>query len=70
MVGNKLKEIGEKVRSVRKNQYKNYEDFAKANNFNKVTISRLEQGENVTLKTLVEVLNALGVSVNDFFKNL
>lgn len=65
-----LKEIGVKVRDIRKSQYKNYEEFAKANGFNKVTVSRLEHGENVNLKTLIEVLCALNVPVNDFFSQM
>ena len=63
----KLKEIGARVRSIRKQQYKNYEDFAQQHGFNKVTISRLEQGENVSIKTIVVVLIALNTSLNDFF---
>jgi len=63
----KLKEIGEKVRSIRKQQYKNYEDFAKAFKINKVTISRLENGENTTLMTFIEVLSALNVTLEEFF---
>ena len=62
-----LKKIGERVRNIRKSQYKNYEEFAKVHGFNKVTVSRLEQGENVTIKTLIEVLSALNVPINEFF---
>ncbi len=65
-----LKEIGVKVRDIRKSQYKNYEEFAKAHGINKVTVSRLEQGENVTIKTLVEVLSALNVPINEFFSQM
>lgn len=62
-----LIEIGKKVRDIRKSHYKNYETFAEAHGFNKVTISRLERGENVTIKTLIEVLSALNVPINEFF---
>lgn len=65
-----LIEIGKKVRDIRKSQYKNYEEFAKAHGINKVTVSRLEQGENVTIKTLVEVLSALNVPINEFFSQM
>ncbi|MFN7253536.1 MAG: helix-turn-helix domain-containing protein [Anaerobacillus sp.] len=54
---------------IRRNQFKNYEDFAKQYGFNKVTINRLENGENSNLGTLIMVLIALEVSLNEFFKD-
>jgi transcriptional regulator with XRE-family HTH domain len=69
LVNINLKKIGEKVRLIRRNQFKNYEDFAKQYGFNKVTINRLENGENSNLGTLIMVLIALEVSLNEFFKD-
>lgn len=65
-----LKEIGAKVRTHRKSAYKNYEDFAKAYKFNKVTISRLENGENFTMSSLIQVLRVLDISLEDFFNGI
>jgi len=65
-----LKEIGAKVRTSRKSAFKNYESFAKAYEFNKVTISRLENGENFTMTSLVQVLRVLNISLEDFFKGI
>ena len=65
-----LKEIGAKVRTHRKSAYKNYEDFSKAYQFNKVTISRLENGENFTMTSLVQVLRVLDISLEDFFTGI
>ena len=62
-----LKKIGEKVRVIRRTRFKNYEEFAKKHGFNKVTINRLENGENCNLGTLVLVLIALEISLNEFF---
>ena len=65
-----LKEIGAKVRTQRKVPYKNYEQFAKAYKFNKVTISRLENGENFTMSSLIQVLRVLDISFEDFFNGI
>ena len=65
-----LKEIGAKVRTLRKSAFKNYEDFAKTYQFNKVTISRLENGENFTMTSLVQVLRVLDISLEDFFNGI
>jgi len=65
-----LKEIGSRIRMRRKSLAKNYEDFADDHDFNKVTISRLENGENFTMKSLVQVLRVLDVSIEDFFKGI
>lgn len=65
-----LKEIGAKVRTHRKSEYRNYENFADDHEFNKVTISRLENGENFTMSSLVQVLRVLDISLEDFFKGI
>jgi len=65
-----LKEIGAKVRTHRKVPFKNYEDFAKVFEFNKVTISRLENGENFTMSSLIQVLRVLDISLEDFFTGI
>ena len=65
-----LRRIGEKVRELRKDQDKNYEDFARKHQINKVTLQRLETGQNFTMKSLVEILGILDVSIEDFFRDL
>ena len=65
-----LKEIGTRIRAHRKSVAKNYEDFADDHDFNKVTISRLENGENFTMNTLIQVLSVLDVSLEEFFKGI
>ena len=66
----KMKEIGKRVRMERKKVNNNYEDFAKDNNINKVTLARIENGENFTISSLIEVLKALEISLPDFFNDL
>ena len=65
-----LKEIGAKVRTHRKSAFKSYESFAKAYQFNKVTVSRLENGENFTMSSLIQVLRVLDISLENFFNGI
>jgi len=65
-----LNAIGLKIREKRKKTHKNYEKFADEHGFNKVTILRLEKGENCTLSTLIQVLHALDLPIEDFFKGI
>jgi predicted site-specific integrase-resolvase len=65
-----LIDIGAKVKMHRKSIAKNYQDFSHDHNFNKVTISRLENAENVTISTLIQVLHAMNVTLEDFFKGI
>jgi len=67
-----LKQIGDKVRTIRKSHpdYANYEVFAYFNKINKVTLTNIEKGENYNISSLLKVINALGVSVEDFFNGI
>lgn len=69
-IDNILNEIGLRIRLKRKSMSTNYEDFARDHNFNKVTISRIENGENYTLKTLILVARTIGISIEDLFKGI
>ena len=66
-----LVKIGKKVRKLRKSNpdYINYERFAKIHQINKVTLQRMESGQNFKMDSLLKVLDALGISLSDFFKN-
>ena len=66
----KLKEIGGLVREHRKSIEKNYEVFARNHKINKVTLARIEGGQNFTMSSLLLVLKSLGISPSDFFKDL
>lgn len=65
-----LKEIGSRIRTKRKMVNKNYEDFATAHNFNKVTVSRIEQGLNSSLKSIIMVARALDTPIEELFKGI
>lgn len=67
-----LLKIGEKVRLLRKSnpEYINYEVFAFKNNINKVTLSKIEKGENHNIASLIKIIRALDITVEDFFKGI
>lgn len=64
--------IGQKIRAIRKSypEYVNYEVFAFKNNINKVTLQRIECGDNYNMESLFKVLDALQVKLADFFKDI
>lgn len=69
-VDQQMKTIGEKVREMRKKKNPNYEAWSYLNGINKVSLNRIERGENVTMKMLLEILNKLDVSPHDFFSGI
>lgn len=68
----RLIRIGEKIRELRKanDDFKNYEVFAFTHKINKVTLQRIERGENYNVESLLKVLDALGVKLSDFFSGI
>jgi len=68
----RLIEIGKKVRQLRKSNpdFLNYEVFAFTHRINKVTLQRIERGDNCNMESLLKVLDALGVKLSDFFSNI
>lgn len=63
--------IGEKLRELRKaSGYKSYENFAFDNEINRVQYGRMEKGANMTLASLLKVLDIHKISLDDFFKGL
>ena len=66
------KRIGKKLREIRESKgIKNYEKFAIQNDFSRSHYWNIENGEvNLTLKTLVRILNSLDVRIQDFFGEL
>jgi len=67
-VDQQMKKIGEKVRELRKEKNQNYEAWSYLNGINKVSLNRIERGENITMKLFLEILHKLDVSGQDFFK--
>ena len=69
-VDQKLEQIGKKVRQLRKEKSANYEDFAREKNINKVTLNSIEKGESVSLRLFINVIQKLGISLEDFFNGI
>jgi transcriptional regulator with XRE-family HTH domain len=60
--------ITKKLKSLRKNRgYSSYEDFALEHNLDRKQYWRIENGANITLKTLLKILDIHNISLKDFF---
>lgn len=67
----RLKAIAEKLKKLRiAKGYKSYENFAYDNNVNRVQYWRVENGSNITIKSLLKILDIHGISLEIFFKDL
>jgi transcriptional regulator with XRE-family HTH domain len=55
---------------LRKGLSPNYENFAANSNLNKVTLNKIERGENVSMRLFVLTLQKMGISLENFFKGL
>jgi transcriptional regulator with XRE-family HTH domain len=67
----KIEQIAQKIKQLRKDSgYTSYETFAYDKNLNRVQYWRIEKGHNITLKTLIKVLDIHKMSMEDFFKGL
>jgi len=64
-IAKQMQVIGAKIRTIRKQQEPNYQNWALKHGVNKVSLARLEHGENVTLKLLLTVLSKLGVTLKE-----
>ena len=67
----RILKIATKIKELRiKKGYTSHELFAWDNNLNRVQYWRIEKGSNITLKTLLLILDIHKVTLEDFFKNL
>ncbi|MFT6502928.1 MAG: transcriptional regulator with XRE-family HTH domain [Crocinitomicaceae bacterium] len=65
----RMKAIGEKFRKMRKEAgYSSYDKIAYDLDMSRNQISRIERGENITVATLLFMLDAFGVSPSEFFE--
>lgn len=64
-----LKQLGERLRYFRKKKgYTNYEYFAYDIKMSRTQYGKYEAGSNIQFSTLLNILKALDVSVEEFFK--
>lgn len=66
-----LKQVGERLKYYRKKAgYSSSEYFAYENNINRPQYGKYEAGANIQLNTLMRILKALDVSLEEFFKGI
>jgi hypothetical protein len=67
----RLVKVGERLREMRKSAgYKSYENFAFDNELNRVQYGRMEKGANMTLGSLLKVLDIHKITLEDFFSGI
>jgi transcriptional regulator with XRE-family HTH domain len=67
----RLKEIALKIKDLRKSRgCKSYETFALDHNLDRKQYWRVENGSNITLATLLKILDIHQISLQDFFSEL
>ena len=65
-----LTTLGNKLRELRIQQgFSNYEQFAYEHNLPRAQYGRYEQGQDLRFSSLLKVLKAFNVSLEDFFKD-
>jgi len=68
---NRLIQIGKHVRFLRKtNTNLSAENFANEKGFDRVQYSRIENGTNITMKTLLKVVDSHNMTLKDFFNSI
>ena len=66
-----FKKVAEKLKNLRKEAgYSSYETFALDNDLDRKQYWRAENGSNLTLKSLISILNKHKISLEEFFKSL
>ena len=68
-INSQLINLGERFKEIRKNKgYTNYEQFAFDNELPRAQYGRYEKGQDIRFSSLLKVLKALGVSLEEFFR--
>ncbi len=63
-----LKNLGERIKQLRiEKGYSSYEYFAYDNNISRAQMGRYEKGQDLRFSSLTKVINALGVTFEEFF---
>jgi transcriptional regulator with XRE-family HTH domain len=66
-----LKKIGERLKYFRKKAgYNNYEYFAYDHNISRPQYGKYEAGANIQLNTLIKILKAMNITLEEFFKGI
>ena len=63
-----LVKLGKRIKALRiKNGYSNYETFAYENEIPRAQFGRYERGEDLRYSSLLKVIKALGITIEEFF---
>ncbi len=63
-----LRQIGERIKQLRQERgYSSYEYFAYEHDIARSQFGRYEKGEDLRFSSLVKVINAFGISIEEFF---
>jgi transcriptional regulator with XRE-family HTH domain len=63
-----LKKLANRIKSLRiRKGYSNYESFAFDKDIPRAQYGRYEQGQDLRYTSLIKVINALGVTIEEFF---
>ena len=66
----RIQRIADKIKELRiKKGYSSHENFAWDNNLNRVQYWRIEKGSNITMKTLLSILEIHKISLKEFFND-
>jgi len=67
----RLKAIGKKIRELRRQAgYGDYAKFAYDHEINRQTVLNAEQGKPISMNTFLNIISALGVTPEEFFKGI
>jgi len=67
----RIRKMAEKLRELRIGKgYSNHETFAWDNEINRVQYWKVEKGSNITIKTLLRLLDIHDISLSKFFKEM
>lgn len=67
----RILKIANKIKELRiEKGYSSHEAFAWDNDLNQVQYWRIEKGTNITMKTLLLILDIHKISLRDFFKDI
>lgn len=63
-----LKKLGKRIKQLRiKQGYTSYEYFAYEHNISRAQFGRYENGQDLRISSLIKVVNALGITLSEFF---
>jgi transcriptional regulator with XRE-family HTH domain len=67
----RIKQIGERIKELRVEKgYSSYEFFAWDNSMSRVQYYKMEAGSNITIKSLLKVIDAHGITLQEFFNGI